>query len=892
MKTAVRIFRRDMRRLFHNFIALFIVVGICLLPSLYAWANIYANMDPYENTSGIQIAVVNEDTGVKNELMGSMDIGGGIVSILKKNKKLGWTFVNREQAMEGVRSGEYYASIVIPKDFSKDFASIFSKNIHQPSITYYSNQKKNAVASKITDTGVTSVKNSINDEFIAAASETVANVIKESALTGEKTISQEEQELVRKLKKTSGLLGEYQALTTGFSKLTDGSDTTISDSRKTLSKVTRLSNQAADAIDLTVDMVSGGRKSLSQFDSYVRGKLSGVQNRLQTVSARTVSDIGNLNGKVQTVTGQTSGTIDRLKEVNSRHQEIMELLEELSELLPSQTVTDLLQDLVTQGRENGALLNALEEGNTSIRNISQTVSDTSENLNGQFDRGRKALNRAGSVLENDAGNAVSGALDSASDTAGTLSGLLRSSDTAVKSADTILDKLNTTLKSADRSLDRTTVTIKKLRSQLSNIISDLRLLESSQTYTELVSTANGINAEQVRNFMSSPVQIVQKDYYPVANYGTGVTPFYTNLAIWVGGLMLVAIIKQEVDRDEEIPSFKPMEGYFGRWIMFAVCAVAQGVVVCLGDILLLGIHCEYPGLFVAVGGLIGFVYVNLIYALSATFKHVGKAINVLLVIVQIPGSSGTYPIEMYPAFFQRLNPWLPFTYGITAMRETIAGIYPHHLAQSLLVLLCLVLPISLVIGLGLRPLFLNLNYMFDHKLAETEMMVCEKNGIVRERKNLAVAMHILQGRTEFRKKHILRMERFEEKYNINKKLGLLMIILIPVAEMVLMFAFPYKMMFLMIWIFSIIGIVTYLLILEYIHENLDRQKRMSDMTPEELLYYLNENEEKINDYQPDEEETWNDPWEVERKDNQRARQEKKRKRKELREEKRKGGEQS
>ena len=153
------------------------------------------------------------------------------------------------------------------------------------------------------------------------------------------------------------------------------------------------------------------------------------------------------------------------------------------------------------------------------------------------------------------------------------------------------------------------------------------------------------------------------------------TPFYTNLALWVGGLILVSILKQEVDKDEQISRFTPITAYFGRWLLFVVSGLIQGFIICTGDLIILKVQCLHPIAFVCAGMLCSFVYVNLIYAMALTFKHIGKALAVLLVILQIPGSSGTYPIEMTPAFFQHLHPLLPFSYGINAMRECIAGFY-------------------------------------------------------------------------------------------------------------------------------------------------------------------------------------------------------------------------
>ena len=125
MRTAFRIFRRDIRRVAFNRAAAIVMIGVCLLPSLYAWFNIAANMDPYGNTKGIKVAVVNNDTG---SAKGSIDINAGdtIIENLKKNDQLGWTFTDEDEAIEGVKAGDYYAAIVIPENFSKSLLSILS----------------------------------------------------------------------------------------------------------------------------------------------------------------------------------------------------------------------------------------------------------------------------------------------------------------------------------------------------------------------------------------------------------------------------------------------------------------------------------------------------------------------------------------------------------------------------------------------------------------------------------------------------------------------------------------------------------------------------------------------------------------------------------------------
>ena len=120
------IFARDMKRLLHNPIALVIVLGVCIMPSLYAWYTIAAEWDPYNNTEAIKVGVANLDEGVDSPEAGHLDIGAQVVEKLKENHQLGWQFVTEQEARQRVESGEYFACIIIPKDFSADFASITS----------------------------------------------------------------------------------------------------------------------------------------------------------------------------------------------------------------------------------------------------------------------------------------------------------------------------------------------------------------------------------------------------------------------------------------------------------------------------------------------------------------------------------------------------------------------------------------------------------------------------------------------------------------------------------------------------------------------------------------------------------------------------------------------
>ena len=308
------------------------------------------------------------------------------------------------------------------------------------------------------------------------------------------------------------------------------------------------------------------------------------------------------------------------------------------------------------------------------------------------------------------------ALDVLAVQGGTLSGVLSSMEPTLSQMQTILGELDSCINATQAALGTTAAALQRVTkrvAQAADEISALRSADAYRAYTDFLQ-ARGLHANVIADFISSPVELTTKSLFPVKNYGSAMTPFYTNLAIWVSGIVLIAIFKLEVDRDKRVRNFTPTQAYFGRWMLFIMVGLVQALIICLGDIFLLKAQCEHPLAFIGAGLWISFVYVNLIYALSITFKHIGKAVCVILVILQIPGSAGTYPIEMTPTFFRSLHPLLPFTYGINAMREAMAGMY-GNLYWKDLACLSLFLPIAFLLGLGVRLLMLNLNRMFDKK---------------------------------------------------------------------------------------------------------------------------------------------------------------------------------
>lgn len=836
MKKSFQIFKRDIGRLSKNIVALIVVIGVCIIPSLYAWFNIAANKDPYGNTANIKIAVANNDAGTENDMLGNLDVGGQIVDTLKENDSLGWVFVSEDKAISGVKSGEYYAAIVIPDNFSESMVSFLSGKIEQPEFDYYLNEKKNAIAPKITDTGANTIQQQVNTEFVSAAAGTVADILNGSVSGIGTKLDDVQNDISTKISTVSDNLKEYEKALDSFNKTVDSSNKLIEKSKKSMAIVKSDANSGVNSIKNGTDSLTLVRNDIADFANDLGAGISKAQNSLAKVNTKSGINLGKISSKTESIHGQFQEMITSVESIIDKNSEMLTTLKEINKKYPSDSLTNLINELDSQNSKYKTILQKLGTGSDSINDATTTSVKAVESISKIIEKNTKDIHSSKVTVENGIMTGLNTSLDTFSNIQGTLSGILKGVGPATDNVVTLMDQLENSLDSAKKALSSTGSSIKKVQERLDKANVDISVVKTSKIYEKLKDMTN-LDSDKVASFMSSPVKLKTETFYSVENYGTAMTPFYTNLAIWVGGIVLIAIFKMEVDKSKKIKNFTPTQAYFGRWMLFILVGFVQALIICLGDIFILKIKCQHPVLFVVAGLVAAFVYVNLIYALSLTFKHIGKAVSVILVILQIPGSAGTYPIEMTPGFFQAIHPLLPFTYGINAMREAIAGTYGHYYVKNLVILLIYV-PIALFIGLVLRRLLLNLNSLFDKKLEQTGLMICEEEGITRERVRLLTTVKILAGEKQFRDEINKKVEQFEICYPKLIKGGFFAIVIIPIVFLILMFSITSKMVFLVLWIVSIILIALYLICVEFIHENLLNKQKMAEMTGDELIEQL------------------------------------------------------
>ena len=690
MKNIFKIYKKDIKDIFTNKVLLVIILGLTVWPSLYAWFNIKASWDPYGSTKNISVAIVNNDKGT--EIRGKdINVGDELVKKLKENDNLGWKFVDKADAINGVKKGTYYASVEIPESFSKDLTSLTSDEVKKGKIIYTVNEKINAIAPKITDKGASTIQNEVNQTVVKTVSQIIFEVSNNLGI-----------ELENQLPKLSNLESELIDVQSKFKDIYK----TVNLASDATDKVQDLAKELKKDVPLITSTISNTKKLASD----VKVFLQDSKGSLDKVAPVIKEDLQIVSKVSSSASSNISSIIDA---INNGADNIPQLIDSLSSKLStlsstSNTVLDFLNKL-NAIKPGGPLENAI----SSLQSINNSLNNATNALNaikGQIANGEKpSLDKLNSILKvvNDVNQISTSILNNFdSKIVNPINNIFEGSFNTANEVISVLDKaqaklpqvediLNTTISLSDSAKDNISFIRKKLpiaKSTIDELVNAMKKINSSDDVNELISLLKS-DAIKRAEFLKQPVELVTDKLYPVANYGAGMTPFYTVLSLWVGVLLLMSLLSANVHGD-----YKPFEIYFGRGLTFLTIAIIQAFIVSAGDLYILNVKVIDPLSFVLLSMFTSIVFTAIVYSLVSIFGNVGKAIGVILLVIQVAASGGTFPIQVTPPFFQYVNPFLPFTYAISALRETVGGIYKPVLIKDIYVLIVfLIIPIILTI---------------------------------------------------------------------------------------------------------------------------------------------------------------------------------------------------
>ena len=689
MRNIWTVFKTDIRTLSKCFFACVVVVAIALLPSLYAWLNIYSNWDPYGNTGGISIAVASLDEGYTNEDGTYENKGDDVVADLREATSINWVIVDtEEEAKGGVESGDYYAAVVIDKQFSRNMYRMLTDWTGKPAITYYENAKKNAVATKITDTAVETLKRSISENYLEVV---ISGIMEQSNLLAADLTETDPETAVK------GLLYQAQDVLSGCRAMMDafraaGSTGVSETDAQALSDAIASINSSLPDGDAIADSAARLQHALYTALANVERALDRFESALDTAqppaAQQQLRDAAATMGKLST---QLSGLAGQLDGINVTGNPVLTAQAiQLRELAGHCTqLQNALNQLADGGAAGGLLADcgALVE---AIRNAAARIPVTDRDLRRQLD-----------TVVSEVSDAMDGVKSLSADAK------------AMRAA------LSDTTAALSVTMEQLRPAAERMVNALSDTIDKLEGMTAGEYMDMLLEILGGDPAAYSRYFPEM-VQTTVNKVYPIENYGSAMAPFYTTLAIWVGGVILSSLVKIHA-RTEGLIDPRPAELYFGRYLFFFLLSQIQAAVIVTGDLYLLKIQCLHPGLLYLTASLTAFTFSLLIYSLAIAFGDVGKAVVVVIMVMQIAGSSGTFPIELLPAIYQKIYRFFPFPYAIDAMRECICGMYGNYYWQQIGFLL-LFAAAALLIGLLVRRPFMGLNRFMEEKLEETELL--------------------------------------------------------------------------------------------------------------------------------------------------------------------------
>lgn len=304
------------------------------------------------------------------------------------------------------------------------------------------------------------------------------------------------------------------------------------------------------------------------------------------------------------------------------------------------------------------------------------------------------------------------------DSLGDLSSILLDLSDVMGKVPPIVNELGNTFGAVNNALVQVKELIGNYRTRIADALGVLNG-DTDDTRLQQVLDFMNVDPQSIAEFFASPVTIRSESVYPVESYGAAMAPFYTMLAIWVGCIILNAILK--VDTPIELIGATTGQKFFGRYLIFALLGLIQTMVIMAGDLVIFGMDCAHPGLFILSGVVTSLTCSMVAYSMAIAFGNIGKALFVVFLIIQIAGSGGSYPIELLPDFFQQVYLFFPFPYAINAMREAIAGLYQNNYLIYLLQLL-LFFGVGLFVGLVLKRPLDGINRYMNDQLDKSEMM--------------------------------------------------------------------------------------------------------------------------------------------------------------------------
>lgn len=670
MKNIIEIFRNDIKEVFRKTNTWIIIVGLIFLPSMYAWPNILSSWDPYGHTNNIKVAVTSEDDGATVDGK-ELNLGKSLVEGLKNNKNLDWQFVsNKQQAEDGVRIGDYYASIVVPKNFSQDMTSVSRTEPKRATIEYTVNEKINAISPKITNSGASAIANNISKNFVETANGIIFERLHEVGIKFEENLPSIEKAKEEIFKLNDNFSTYESTLSELIGKVEYGYNI-LNNVQNTLPEIDRVATNSimiADKAGITINNIQGFNERLLPIINNHLNVVEEVSKEANVIA----KELQQKPDKTEEIKARQKALDNRLQASTERLQLVKNIFEYFNKLSSERLFNNQLERVTTLSND----ITTIKEVNNNIYNKMDHYDEIADTVKEEFVNKSARVNEVSSNMNSKLNVEV----------APLISQVLSKAEVNIDKVSGIIAGAQGELPAVERKLSETEVKISNDYGKLLSLQAQMPSAKSKiQKLTDEIKKADsGIDKNQLFNllkvdykqqaeFFANPVKLQENKLYHIENYGSAMTPFYTVLSIWVGSLLMSSLLTTKVEDEEK--KYKPYQKYFGRGLLFVIISLFQTLIITLGDMYVLGTQATSPYRFVLYALLISLLFSSIIYTIVCILGNVGKAVCIVLLVLQLGSSGGTFPIQMTSEFFQALYPKVPFTYSIGLLREAVGGVY-------------------------------------------------------------------------------------------------------------------------------------------------------------------------------------------------------------------------
>ena len=670
MKNIIEIFRKDIKEVFRKTNTWIIIVGLIFLPSMYAWPNILSSWDPYGHTNNIKVAVTSEDEGATVDGK-ELNLGNSLVEGLKNNKNLDWQFVsNKQEAEDGVRIGDYYASIVVPKNFSQDMTSVSRTEPKRATIEYTVNEKINAISPKITNSGASAIANNISKNFVETANGIIFERLHEAGIKFEENLPSIEKAKEEIFKLNDNFSTYESTLSELIGKVEYGYNI-LNNVQNTLPEIDRVATNSimiADKAGITINNIQGFNERLLPIINNHLNVVEEVSKEANIIA----KELQQKPDKTEEIKARQKALDSRLQASTERLQLVKNIFEYFNRLSNERLFNNQLERVTTLSND----ITTIKEVNNNIYNKMDHYDEIADTVKEEFVNKSARINEVSSNMNSklnvEVAPLISQVLSKAEVNIDKVSGIIAGAQGELPAVERKLSETEVKISNAYGKLLSLQAQMPSAKSKIQKLTDEIKKADSGIDKNQLFNLLK-VDYKQQAEFFANPVKLQENKLYHIENYGSAMTPFYTVLSIWVGSLLMSSLLTTKVEDEEK--KYKPYQKYFGRGLLFIIISLFQTLIITLGDMYVLGTQATSPYRFVLYALLISLLFSSIIYTIVCILGNVGKAVCIVLLVLQLGSSGGTFPIQMTSEFFQALYPKVPFTYSIGLLREAVGGVY-------------------------------------------------------------------------------------------------------------------------------------------------------------------------------------------------------------------------